>query len=151
MEEMALVNREKIRSAVDLTGAGVNDPDGRVVFPTRFKNEQLGSAIDIEIRKGVFHGVQVTCLPGEVEQIVLTLDQVRHAEFISNVRNIGSDTAFIALQIEEISPVLRDKAVYDRHPSPLVSQGPGQIASDEPQPSRDQNALAGKILETHHT
>jgi hypothetical protein len=151
MEDMALVNREKIRSAVDLSGAGVNDPDGRVVFPTRFKNEQLGSAVDIEIHKGISHGVEMACLSGEVEQIVLALDQVSHAEFISNVGNVDPNPAFIPLEIKEVSPVLRDKAVYDRHAGPLVGQGPGQIASDEPQPSSDQNALTGKFLEIGHT
>jgi hypothetical protein len=151
MEEVALANRQEIRSAIDLSGAGVNDPDGGVVFPTRFKNKQLGSAVDIEIHKGVFHGVEVACLSGEVKQIVLTLHQVSHAEFIPNVRNIDSNTAFIPPQIEEISAVVRDQAVYDRHAGPSIGQSPGQIAPDEAQPSGDQNALAREILDIHHT
>jgi hypothetical protein len=115
MEDMALVDREKVRSPVDLSGAGVNDPDGRVVFPACFENEELGPAIDIEIHKGVFHGIEMACLSGEVEQIVLPLDQVGHAEFIPDVGDIDAYPAFITFQIEEVSPVLGDKAVYDRH------------------------------------
>jgi len=151
VEKVALVDRQEIRSAIDLSGAGVNDPDGRVVFPTRFKNKQLGSAVDIEIHKGISHGVEMACLSGEVKQIVLTLGQVRHAEFIPNVRNIDPNTAFIPPQIEEISTVVRDQAVYDGHAGPSIGQSPGQVASDEAQPPGDQNALACEILEIHPT
>jgi len=115
MEEMVLVNREKIRSAIDLSGTGVNDPDGGVVFPTRFENKQLGPAIDIEIYERIFHGIEMACLAGEVEQIVMTLDQVSHAEFIPNVGNVDSNPALIVFEIKEVSSVLRDEAVYDRH------------------------------------
>ena len=121
------------------------------MFPTRFQDEQLGSAIDVEIHKRIFHGVEMACLAGEVEQIVLTLDQVSHAEFIPNVRNVDANPAFISLQVEEVSPVFGDKAVYDRHPGTQIGQGPGQIASDEAQSPGDQNALAGEILKIPHT
>jgi hypothetical protein len=151
MEDMALVNREEIRSAVDLPGAGVNDPDARVVFPTRFKNKELGPAVDVKIHKGISHGVQMACLSGKVEQKILILDEVRHAEFVPDVRNVDSNTAFIAPKIEEISSVLRNEAIYDRHSSPQIGQSPSQVASYEAHTSGDQNAFASEILEIRHS
>jgi hypothetical protein len=118
VKKVAFMHREKVRSAVNLSGAGVDDLDGRVVFAARFKNKQLGPAIDVEVHKRIFHGIEVACLAGEVEQIVLALDQVSHTEFITNVGDVDANPAFMAIQIEEITPVLGDKAVYDRHPGP---------------------------------
>jgi len=86
------VNRQEIRSAIDLSGAGVNDPDGGVVFRHASRINSWDRAVDLEIHKGIFHGVEMACLSGEVKQKVLTLHQVGHAEFIPNVRNIDSDT-----------------------------------------------------------
>jgi len=151
MKEMPLVNREEVGSAINLSGAGVNDPDGRIVFPARFQDEQLGPAIDVEIHKRIFHGVEVACLAGEVEQIVLTLDQVSHAEFIPYIGNVDADPAFIPLQIKEVSPILGDQAVYNRYPGTQLGQGSGQIASDEAQSPSDENALVGEILKIHDT
>ena len=88
------MNREKVGSAINLAGAGINNPDGGVVFPACFQDEELGPAIDVEIHKRIFHGVEVACLAGEVEQIVLALDQVSDAEFISNVSDIEFESGF---------------------------------------------------------
>jgi hypothetical protein len=100
MENMALVNREKVGPAINLSGTGIKDFDGGVVVPTRFQDEQLGPAIDVEIHKRIFHGVEMACLAGKVEQIVLTLNQVSHAEFIPNVSNVDANPAFISFQVE---------------------------------------------------
>jgi len=150
MEDMTLVDREKIRSPINLPRAGINDPDGGVVFPARFKNKQLGPAIDVEIHKGILHGVEMARLSGEVEQVVLTLDQVSHAELIPNIGDVDSNPVFITFKIKEVAPILRNKAVYDRHSSPDIGQRPGQVASDETQPPGDEDALVGEIGEISH-
>jgi hypothetical protein len=100
MEDMALVNREKVGFSVNLPRTGIKDFDGRIVFPGGFQDEQLGTAVDVEIHKRILHRVEMACLAGEVEQIVLTLDQVSHAEFIPNVRNVDANPAFISFQVK---------------------------------------------------
>jgi hypothetical protein len=100
MKKMTLVNREKVGFSVNLPRTGIKDFDGRIVFPAGFQDEQLGPAVDVEIQKRILHRVEMACLAGEVEQIVLTLDQVSHAEFIPNVRNVDVNPAFISFQVE---------------------------------------------------
>jgi hypothetical protein len=120
------------------------------MFPAGFQDEQLRPAIDIEIHKGIFHGVEMARLSSKIEQIVLTLDKVSQAELVPNVGDVDPNPAFIAFQVEEVSPVLGDKAINDSDPGTDVGQSPGQVASDETQPSGDKNVSAGKIQEILH-
>jgi hypothetical protein len=130
MKKLAFMHRQKTRSSVNFSGTGVNDLDNRIVLVACFKNQQLGSAIDVGIHKGIFHRIKIVGLPVKIEQAILTLDQLSRAEFVTNVGNVDANQAFIAFQIEEGTPVLRDKAGYDRHTGPDVDRSSGQVATD---------------------
>ena len=87
----------------------------------------------------------------EVEQIVLVLDQVSHAEFIPNVGDVDANPALVAFQIKVVPAVLGDKAVNDSHMGAQVGQDSGQVASDETQTPGDENPLRGEMLKILHT
>src|SRR5262245_62473269 len=48
------------------------------LFRSRLEDPELALAVDLEVREGVTHGVDVADLTRQVEQQLLTLDQVLH-------------------------------------------------------------------------
>src|SRR5205807_9410540 len=77
-QRMRLVNREVLRLAVDLAGAGMNDGHLRSVGATQFKELQLRGAVDREIMVGRIHRVEVAGLRREIEQEELPGQKMPH-------------------------------------------------------------------------
>ena len=68
-----LVHWHALGPAVDLAGAGEDDLDLGVVLAARLEEDELGAAVDLQVRVGVTHRVEVSRLPCEVEEEVLLL------------------------------------------------------------------------------
>jgi hypothetical protein len=50
-----LIDGQVLRTAIDLAGTGEYDLDIRVIAAACLQNRQLGQAIDLEVREGIFH------------------------------------------------------------------------------------------------
>ena len=57
-------------------GACENDPDVRVMFTASLKNRKLSLRIDVKVREGFFHGVQMTGLTCQIEKVILLGNQL---------------------------------------------------------------------------
>ena len=73
--EMRLVDRQGVGAPVDLPRAGEHDLGVLVEVPARLEQGQLAEAVDLEIRVRIAHAVDVTDLPGEVEDDLLPAHQ----------------------------------------------------------------------------
>jgi hypothetical protein len=65
-ELVILIHRQVLWLAVYLAGTGEDDFDIRVVFPARFQNGELCSAVDLRVVVGVLHGVYMAGLSGQI-------------------------------------------------------------------------------------
>ena len=137
VQRVLLVDRQVLRLAVDLARPRVDDLDLGVPLPHRLQDGELAPAVDLEVREGVDHGVEVAHLPGQVEQHLLALHQVLHA-VAAHVRDVDADLPLVAGQVEEVPPVIRDQAVHRQHLRPQVGQGAAEVAPDEAQAPENQ-------------
>src|SRR6185503_5693722 len=110
---------------------------------------KLGAAVNLQIGVGILHGVHMGGLSGEIEQEVLTLDQVPHAVVIADVGDVNAQAVFQVRQVEPITAVLRDEAVEDGDLGAEFHQAACQVGADEAQAAGDKDASIAKLFRGH--
>ncbi len=106
IERMLLFDRRILRTTVHLPGIRVNDPGTRIEAATDFQKVQLTPTTDFQVRKRVFHRIEVADLAGQIEDEIPVLDQCIHAGFIAHVPQIDVDMFFVFVNVEKLSTEL---------------------------------------------
>ena len=83
----------------------------------------------------------MTCLTGEIKQVIHPLHKILHRMFITNIRDVNPDLIFDRLNVPQISPILWDEAVNNNHLVSVVDKTDRQVGADETQPACDQYFL----------
>jgi hypothetical protein len=79
----------------------------------------------------------VTGLSGQVKEVVLALDQIAHAVFVSGIGDIDFDAIFNSGNVEWVAAVFWDETVYEQDFGSEVYQSAGQGRSDKAQTTGD--------------
>ena len=135
LQEVLLVDRQVEGLAVDLARAGVDDLELGVALAHRLEHPELARAVDLEVGDGVGHGVDVAHLAGQVEEHLLAADQVLHP-VPAHVGDVDADLVLVAVEVEEVAPVVGQQAVDRRHPRPEVGEGAAEVRADEAEARR---------------
>ena len=114
-QQVLLIHGQSVRLAVNLARAGENDLDVGVVFAAGFQNGKLRAAVDFQVGVRVLHRVHMAGLAGEIEEIILLLDQVAHAVFIAHVGDVDLDLVFDPVDVEQVAAVFRHQAVHKQN------------------------------------
>ena len=83
------------------------------------------------------------------DQLRGTLDQMRHAVHVADIRDVHLHLILETLDVEQISAVLRDEAIQQGDLSPQAEQSASKVRPDEPQAPGDQYATAFKSVGLH--
>jgi hypothetical protein len=60
----------------------------------------LAAAVDLEVRKWIYHAIHVTQRSGKIEHDVLILDQVVHAVLVADVGDVHGQLLLKPIDIE---------------------------------------------------
>src|SRR5580700_341720 len=138
-QRMPFIDGQPFGPAVDLARAGKHNPRGRVEFPTRLENRELGAAIDLEVGERVLHRIEMARLSRQVEQKVLPGHVRAKTVGIANVGNIDADPTLQAVDIEAVATVFGHEAVDQRDRSSQVDEPPREVRADKAKSARDQD------------
>lgn len=135
------VDGKVIGFAVELAGAGEEDFEGGVEFAAGLEQGELGAAVDFEVGVGVEHGVEVTGLPGEVEEEVLVLDEVGDCVGISDIGDVDAKVWGVCevVEVEGVAAVFGNEAVDDGDLGACLEEGACEGGADEAEPARDED------------
>ena len=145
---MRLVNRQVLRPAVDLAGAGMNDGHLRSDGATQFKELQLRGAVDREIMVGRIHRVEVAGLRREIEQEVLPGQKMPHRFAIADIGDVDPHPVANVGNVRGIPAGLRHHAVNEQHLGAEPGESPGQGRADQAKAAGDHNAGIAKSGKT---
>ena len=126
LQQVLLVHRQVERLAVDLARARVDDLELGVAPAHRLEDPQLARAVDLEVGHGVAHRVDVADLAGQVEQHLLAAHQVLHA-VAAHVGDVDADLVLVAVEVEEVAPVVGQQAVDRGHARAQVGEGAAEV------------------------
>src|SRR3954463_4890930 len=84
-------------------------------------------------------------LPGEVEKVILVLDEIAQAMSVAHVGDVDLDAVPNALDVVKIPAVIRDQTVHDRDIRAEIDKAAGEVGADEAEAARDQDAGAIKL------
>jgi hypothetical protein len=149
---MLLIDRHILWLTIDLSRARKDDLHARIALAARFEDRELGARVDLEIGVWVLHRVHVARLTGQIEEIVVTADQVEHALLIADVGDIDCQTVFDAVDVGQVAAILRMQAVDKHDLGAKVDQAPGEVGPDEAQTASDQHTSArivSRIVQGH--
>jgi len=104
---MGLIHGQVLRAPVDLARAGEHNLNGGVIVAAGFKDGQLGMRVDLQVSVGVLHRVNVAGLTGEIEEIILPLNEVAHRIPVAHVRDVDAHLILHRLDIPQVAAVLR--------------------------------------------
>src|SRR4051812_1296552 len=135
--QMRFRNWQRVGAPVHLARTGEDDLDVRVVVAARLENRQLGAAVDLEVGVRVLHAVDVTDLPGQVEDHVLVLDQVIHGRLLADVRDVDANAAFDPVDVEQAAAVFGEQGIDDQDLRAERDERVREVAADETEAARD--------------
>ena len=72
---VSLVHWQRIGFAVELTGAGEDNPEIRIADATGLEDGQVCPAVGVKITIWIAHGIHMTAAAGQIEEIILPFDQ----------------------------------------------------------------------------
>ncbi|OQA20566.1 MAG: hypothetical protein BWY63_01498 [Chloroflexi bacterium ADurb.Bin360] len=136
-ERMFLIHRQVLGLAVNLPGAGEDNLHPGVELPAGFQDRDLAAAVDFQIRERIDHAIQMTHLSGEIEQIILILDQVIHAMGVTHIGDVHPHAVLNFCDVEEIAAVIRDQGIHQQHIRTQIHQSVRQMTADEAQSTGD--------------
>lgn len=139
MDRVLFIDRQILRPAVDLPGAGEDDADLRIVLAAGFEDGQLRGGVDVEVATRIVHRVEMTGLASEVEQVVLAADEVGHGMRIAHVGDVDAHLAVEVGDIEEVAAVLRNQAIDQGHFGAQRHQATREVGTDEAEATGDQH------------
>ena len=104
--QLRFVDRQAIGLAVDLRVPRVHDFRPRIVLPAGFEQRQLRAAVDLEIRVGIPHAVDVADLARQVEDDLAVAHEVVHRRALADVGDVHAQARFIFVEVEQIAAVV---------------------------------------------
>src|SRR6185503_2814172 len=140
MNRMLLIHRQIFRPAINLAGTRKDNLHTAIVLAAGFKNRQLRASVDVQVRLGIQHRIEMTGLASQIENIILVLDKILDGVRIAYVGDIDADPIPDVVDVKKISSILRNQAVNDRHVGAHVQQPTGEVGPDETQPSCNKRA-----------
>src|SRR6267154_5080999 len=87
----------------------------------------------------------MTRLSGEVEHIVLCLEQQLHRFRITNVDDIDTYPRLEARDVEAVTAIFRLEVVDDCNDRPVFDQSPRDSGADEAKPTSYESSLPGEV------
>src|SRR5262249_45824732 len=124
--------------------------DARVPVPARLQDRELRAAVDVEVGERIPHAVEMAHLPGEVEEVVLALDQVVHGRAVADIGDVDGDAIPAVVDVEGVAAVVGVHGVNDGHVSTRAHQPAGEVAADEAEAPRDEDLAAAEPLRDVH-
>src|SRR2546427_4821188 len=131
---------------IKLAGTGEHDLNGTVVFTTRFQDGKLSSRVDVQISKGIMHRVQVTGLPSQVKQVILTLNQIPHGVLVANISDIKPEFTFAAVHIKQVTAIFRDEVIDQNYFRSLFYQSTSQVRANKAHAASDEHLRTYKQI-----
>ncbi len=147
--EVRLGDRERVGLPIYLARAGEHDLHARVVAAAGLEERQLAAAVDLEIRVGIPHAVDVAHLSGQVEDHRPVAHEVVHRALLADVCHVHPHPRLDAANVEEIAAVVRDHRVDQQDLRPEVGQLAREVAADEAQAPGDHHlaaAVEGSVI-----
>ena len=141
---MALVDREVLRAPVDLPGAREDDPCVGVHEAAGLEQRELCTAVDLEVRVRVGHGVEVARLSREAEDDLAVGEEIREAVNVADVRDVHRHSILDAVDVRDVAAVLGNHRVHEQHLRAGLDEPPGQVRADEAEATGDQHAPPAK-------
>src|SRR4051794_23601653 len=127
IQRMRFRDGERGRAAIDLASAGEDNFNLRVMNAAGLEDGELGLTVDLQIRHGVCHRIEVTGLPGKVKQVVLALDEVPQAMGVADIGDIHLNAVPDWFDVEKASAVIRNQAVNDRNSGAQSDQAKREV------------------------
>src|SRR5512145_1967060 len=90
-DEVVFGDRQRERFSVDLSRAGEHDLDSGVEVATSLEQTELTSAVDLEIRIGIPHAVDVADLTGKVEDDFDVADEIVQGALLPYVGHVDAN------------------------------------------------------------
>src|SRR5205085_9733956 len=145
VDRMSFGDGKVIGPSINLARAGKNNFDFGVVGAAGFENRKLRLAIDLQIRHGIAHRIEMTGLPGEVKEIVLALDQVAQTMGVADVGDIDLKPILEPFDVVKIAAVIRDQAVHDCDNGTKAVETPGKVRTNKAETTGNENARSFKL------
>ena len=148
-QRVRLVDRQVARAAVDLARAGMHDRDLRRDRAARFEQLQLRRAVDREVVLGRVHRVEMAGLPGQIEQEILSREQMAQRRRVADIGDVEPHPPAICQSGEigdvgRVGAALRHHAVEQYQLGAEPGEPPRQRRADQPDPAGDQHARAAE-------
>ena len=105
VERMFLINRQVLGLAVNLSSARKDDLDLWIVLAAGFQDRNLRAAVDVQVGVRVLHRIRMTRLPRQIEEEVLSLDQIAHAVLIAHIGDVDLHPAVNIGDVAQIAPI----------------------------------------------
>jgi hypothetical protein len=104
-----------------------------------FEDGDLREAIDFQIGHRILHGIEMARLSGEIEKVILALQQRPQAVQIAHIGNVDVHALAQRLDVETIAAVFRNEAVDQRDLGAEGVQARGQVRADEAESAGNQD------------
>jgi hypothetical protein len=148
-KRVSLIDRQILRSSVNLTRTGVDDTNPGILPPAGFEDRQLRPTVDLEVGERVLHGRHVPRLTSQIEEIILVGDEIGQGTFIDDVRDLYGDAVLEAADVEPIAAAIDRQVVDNHHICAEVDEAFGQVRPDEAEATGNQYLLSG-VGSGHH-
>ena len=106
----------------------------------RFEQRELGAAVDVEVRAGIPHAVDVAHLAGEIEDDLPVFHQEVHRALLADVGDVDLQPRLEAGNVEQVAAVIGDQRVDEQDVGAEVGERPREIAPDEAEAAGDKHA-----------
>src|SRR5215471_3708891 len=83
-------------------------------------------------------------LSGEIEEVVLALDQIGHAVTIAHIRDVHPHPIFQTGNVEETAAIFGDETVDECNSRAIISQAACHVRSDETETTGNEHVLIFK-------
>ena len=140
LHEVLFGHRQLLGSSVHLARAREDHLHARVVAAARLEDRELAAAVDLEIRVGILHAVDVAHLAREIEDHLLVAHQVIHRARLAHVGDVDADAVFDVRDIEQVAAVFWNEGIDDEHARAELDELMRERAADEPEPAGDHHA-----------
>lgn len=143
---MAFVDRQPLRTPVDLAGGGIEHPCLRRVLAAGLDQIERRRTVALQVKLGLAHAVGVAYVAGQVEDVVLSPHQVFQRLGVAHIDDMDVRLVPDRGDVLPIAAALGQQGVDDADFRPIFHQPDGQIAAKEPQAASDQHIAATVVV-----
>ena len=97
-----LDNRNDVGTSINLARAGVHDSRFSILVLAGFEHAQRSERVDLQVAKGILHGLDVAHVSREIEDISLAADKAAHEFEIADVAFHDLNVILDGLNVEVI-------------------------------------------------